>query len=138
MGGVTHLFPTPQALADADLRAIGATSSQERAIRAISGAVAAGELALDASRGLEDFVERFCRLPGVGPWTAHYVAMRALREPDTFPAGDLALRRALGDRGRPISTAALTKLSEQWRPWRAYAAMYLWMNPRATSRRSKR
>jgi len=135
---VTHLFPKPQALAGADLRAIGATSSQERAIRAISAAVAAGELALDSSQGLEDFVESFCRLPGVGPWTAHYVAMRALREPDAFPADDLGLRRALGDRGRPISRSALAKLSEEWRPWRAYAAMYLWMNPRATRKRSNR
>jgi AraC family transcriptional regulator of adaptative response / DNA-3-methyladenine glycosylase II len=129
-GGLTHLFPRPQALAHADLRAIGATGSQERAIRALSGAVATGELALDASRGLEDFVQRFCALPGVGPWTAHYVAMRGLREPDAFPADDLRIRRALGDRGRPMSVSALTKLSEHWRPWRAYAAMYLWMSPR--------
>jgi AraC family transcriptional regulator of adaptative response / DNA-3-methyladenine glycosylase II len=137
-GGLTHLFPRPQALAEADLRSIGATGSQERAIRAISAAVAVGELALDASRGLEDFVERFCRLPGVGPWTAHYVAMRGLREPDAFPAGDLGLRRALGDRGRPMSASALAKLSEQWRPWRAYAAMYLWMSPRTTRKGGKR
>jgi AraC family transcriptional regulator of adaptative response / DNA-3-methyladenine glycosylase II len=138
VGGLTHLFPRPQALADADLRRIGATSSQERAIRAISRAVAAGELALDASRGLDDFVERFSGLPGVGPWTAHYVAMRGLREPDAFPAGDLGLRRALGDRGRPMSTSALARLSEQWRPWRAYAAMYLWMSPRTTRKGGKR
>jgi AraC family transcriptional regulator of adaptative response / DNA-3-methyladenine glycosylase II len=137
-GGLTHLFPRPQALADADLRAIGATGSQERAIRAISAAVANGELALDASRGLDDFVERFCRLPGVGPWTAQYVAMRALGEPDAFPAGDLGLRRALGDRGRPMSASVLAKRSEQWRPWRAYAAMYLWMSPRTTRKGGKR
>jgi AraC family transcriptional regulator, regulatory protein of adaptative response / DNA-3-methyladenine glycosylase II len=136
--GLTHLFPRPQALADADLRRIGATSSQERAIQAISRAVAAGELALDASRGLDDFVESFCGLPGVGPWTAHYVAMRGLREPDAFPAGDLGLRRALGDRGRPMSASALAKLSEQWRPWRAYAAMYLWMSPSTTRKGGKR
>ncbi|TMM17500.1 MAG: helix-turn-helix domain-containing protein [Actinobacteria bacterium] len=136
--GLTHLFPRPQALADADLRAIGATGSQERAIQAISAAIAAGELALDASRGLEDFAERFCRLPGVGPWTAHYVAMRGLREPDAFPADDLGLRRALADRRGPTSAPALAKLSEQWRPWRAYAAMYLWMSPRATRRGGKR
>ena len=87
--------------------------------------------------GLEDFVESFCGLPGVGPWTAHYVAMRGLREPDAFPAGDLGLRRALGDRGRPLSTSALAKLAEEWRPWRAYAAMYLWMNPRSTRQEGK-
>jgi AraC family transcriptional regulator of adaptative response / DNA-3-methyladenine glycosylase II len=137
-GGLTHLFPTAQALASADLRRIGATSSQEGAIRAISGAVAAGQLAPDALRGLDDFVERFCRVPGIGPWTAHYVAMRALREPDAFPVDDLGLRRALGDRGRPISTSALAKLSEEWRPWRAYAAMYLWMNPRTARKKGTR
>jgi AraC family transcriptional regulator of adaptative response / DNA-3-methyladenine glycosylase II len=83
-------------------------------------------------------VERFCRVPGIGPWTAHYVAMRALREPDAFPVDDLGLRRALGDRGRPISTSALAKLSEEWRPWRAYAAMYLWMNPRTARKKGTR
>lgn len=99
----THLFPAPAALADADLRSIGATSSQEGAIRAIATAVATHELRLDASKGLEEFVERFCRLPGVGPWTAHYVAMRALGEPDAFPPGDLGLRRALANDSRPLS-----------------------------------
>lgn len=137
-GGATYLFPGPEVLVDADLRTIGATSAQERAIRAISAAVADGDLALDSSLGLEEFVESFCRLPGVGPWTAHYVAMRALREPDAFPPGDLGLRRALGDRGDPISNSALAKLSEEWRPWRAYAAMYLWTNSQATRRKGRR
>ena len=137
-GGLTHLFPTPDALAAVDPRRIGATGSQARAIRAISAAVVSHELALDSSQGLEDFVERFCRLPGVGPWTAHYVAMRALREPDAFPAGDLGLRRALCYRGRPISTPALARLAEQWRPWRAYAAMYLWTSPRAVTEKGTR
>jgi AraC family transcriptional regulator of adaptative response / DNA-3-methyladenine glycosylase II len=125
-GGLTHLFPKPEALATADLRAIGATSAQERAIRAISTAVAKEELVLDASRGLDDFAERFRELPGIGPWTAQYVAMRALGEPDAFPASDLGLRRALGEAVRPISATKLEKISEDWRPWRAYAALYLW------------
>ena len=136
-GGLTHLFPHPQALVDADLRGIGATRSQERAIRALSAAVASGQLELDASCGLEDFVERLCQLSGVGVWTAHYVAMRGLREPDAFPASDLGLRRALGDQGGPMSASALAKLSEEWRPWRAYAAMYLWTNVSAKRSRSR-
>ena len=136
-GGLTHLFPHPQALVAADLRGLGATSSQERAIRALSGAVAAGQLALDASRGLENFVKRFCQLSGVGVWTAHYVAMRGLQEPDAFPASDLGLRRALADQGGPMSASALAKASEEWRPWRAYAAMYLWMNASAKRSRSR-
>jgi len=137
VAGLTHLFPRPEALVDANLRAIGATGSQERAIRAISRSVAAGELSFDASRGLDDFVERFCRLPGVGSWTAHYVAMRGLQEPDAFPTGDLGLRRVLGDPGRPLSAPALAKVAERWRPWRAYAAMYLWMSARAARKGGK-
>jgi AraC family transcriptional regulator, regulatory protein of adaptative response / DNA-3-methyladenine glycosylase II len=137
-GGLTHLFPSAESLADADLRPIGATGSQERAIRGISAAVVAGELAFDSSLGVDDFVARFRRLPGVGPWTAQYVAMRALREPDAFPAGDLGLRRALGEQGNPISTAALASRAEEWRPWRSYAAMYLWTSPRVAGRSGKR
>ncbi|MGH2873308.1 MAG: DNA-3-methyladenine glycosylase family protein [Solirubrobacteraceae bacterium] len=84
----------------------------------------------DASLGLDEFVERFCQLPGVGPWTAQYVAMRALGSPDAFPAGDLGLRRALIDSDdRPLTSPALAAIAEEWRPWRAYAAMYLWTAP---------
>jgi AraC family transcriptional regulator, regulatory protein of adaptative response / DNA-3-methyladenine glycosylase II len=137
-GGLTHAFPKPEALAIADLRAIGATSAQQRAIHAISTRVAREELELDASRGLEDFADRFRGLPGIGPWTAQYVAMRALGEPDAFPAGDLGLRRALGDEDQPMSAMALEKISEDWRPWRAYAAMYLWTSSKAARRQAKR
>jgi len=127
--GVTHLFPTPATLAAADLRSIGATRSQQYAIQALAAATVGDERTFDTSDGLDAFIERFCRLPGIGPWTAHYVAMRALREPDAFPAGDLGLRRTLGERGRPLTTAQVEGIAEQWRPWRAYAAMYLWTNP---------
>ena len=68
------------------------------------------------------FIRRFVALPGIGPWTAEYVALRALRWPDAFPAGDLALRRAMGG----LSAAKLRTASEPWRPWRAYAAQHLW------------
>jgi AraC family transcriptional regulator, regulatory protein of adaptative response / DNA-3-methyladenine glycosylase II len=136
-GGLTHLFPSAEALARGDLMPIGATGSQQRAIRGISAAVVAGELTFDSSLGLDDFVARFSRLPGVGPWTAQYTAMRALREPDAFPAGDLGLRRALGDQGTPISNSALARRAEEWRPWRSYAAMYLWTSPKVARRSGK-
>ncbi len=68
------------------------------------------------------FIRRFVALPGIGPWTAEYVALRALRWPDAFPAGDLALRKAMGG----VSAARLRTTSERWRPWRAYAAQHLW------------
>jgi AraC family transcriptional regulator, regulatory protein of adaptative response / DNA-3-methyladenine glycosylase II len=128
--GLTHRFPTPAALAEADLRAIGATGAQSRAVRALARAVADGELMIEAGRGLEEFVGRICELPGVGQWTAQYIAMRALAEPDAFPAGDLGLRRSAG-RGGPILTAGeLDRMAEAWRPWRACAAMYLWTDDR--------
>jgi len=137
-GGLTHSFPKAEQLTTADLRAIGATGAQERAIRALSNAVCKGELELDASRGLDDFAERFSALPGIGPWTTQYVAMRALAERDAFPAGDLGLRRALGERDQPISAKASERISENWRPWRAYAALYLWTSPGVARARAKR
>ena len=66
-----------------------------------------------------------CAIRGIGPWTAEYIALRALGEPDAFPAGDLGLRKALGN-GAPASEKAVAAASEAWRPWRGYAAMYLW------------
>lgn len=128
--GLTHLFPTPVTLANADLRPIGATHEQARSIRSLSAAIAGGELTIEAPTGLDEFVERMCRVAGVGPSTAHYVAMRACGEPDAFPAGDLALRRAAGN-GVPLSPPELSSRAEAWRPWRSYAAMYLWSRDRS-------
>jgi len=125
-GAVGRLFPAPERVADARLETIGLPRVRAEAVRALARAVAAGRLRLDASAGLEEAVAALVELPGVGPWTAHYVAMRALGEPDAFPAGDLGLRRALL-RGRLASARELAARAEAWRPWRAYAAMYLWM-----------
>jgi AraC family transcriptional regulator of adaptative response / DNA-3-methyladenine glycosylase II len=81
------------------------------------------ELVGDGAHGdARTFAERFVALPGIGPWTASYVAMRALRDADAFPEGDLALRKAAGG----ITAAALRARAEAWRPWRAYAAQHLW------------
>jgi AraC family transcriptional regulator, regulatory protein of adaptative response / DNA-3-methyladenine glycosylase II len=124
--GLTHLFPRPEVLAVADLTAIGATTAQSRAVQALSRAIVQGELRLEAGPALDDFVDQITALPGVGPWTAHYVAMRALGEPDAFPAGDLGLRRAAATGERMPTPRELERLAEKWRPWRAYAAMYLW------------
>jgi AraC family transcriptional regulator of adaptative response / DNA-3-methyladenine glycosylase II len=112
-------FPTPRVLAEAPLERAGLTRRRAAAIRALASAVAAGELSLDA--GGPELIERLCRLPGVGPWTAEYVAMRGLSDPDAFPVGDLGLRRAAG-----LTDRDLASRSERWRPWRAYAAMHLW------------
>ena len=125
--GLTHLFPSPRRLAAADPSVIGIPAARSLTIRALAGAVCAGELSLDAGQGLDEAVARLRTMPGIGAWTAHYIAMRALGEPDAFPAGDLGLRRALGN-GTPISAAEVAHVAEPWRPWRAYAAMYLWTN----------
>ncbi len=110
--GDARVFPSAEALADADLARIGLTRQRAHSIREMASAVARGEISFDASLGLEPFEERITKLPGIGPWTAQYIAMRT-GEPDAFPSGDLYLRR-------------FTKESEAWRPWRAYAAMYIW------------
>ena len=81
---------------------------------------------LTAARGLEDFEERLCALPGIGPWTAQYVALRAFGEPDAFPAGDLGLRRALEAARVPTGAAALRERAQSWSPFRAYATLHLW------------
>jgi AraC family transcriptional regulator of adaptative response / DNA-3-methyladenine glycosylase II len=105
-------FPSADALADADLARIGLTKARANSIRELASAVARGEVSFDASLGLEAFEEGLIKLPGIGPWTAQYIAMR-IGEPDAFPAGDLYLR-------------SFAKESNAWRPWRAYAAMYIW------------
>jgi AraC family transcriptional regulator of adaptative response / DNA-3-methyladenine glycosylase II len=124
--GLQLVFPQPAVLARANLTNVGIPRARAAAINALADAVDSGALVLDASRGLEASVQTLSALPGIGEWTAQYVAMRALREPDAFPATDLGLRRALGDGSRLVAAADLLKAAEAWRPWRAYAAVYLW------------
>jgi len=124
-GAVTHLFPRPADVAAADLRGIGVPGRRAAALRALAGAFARGEIDALAARGVDEFVAGLTKIPGIGPWTAHYVAMRALSEPDAFPAGDLWLRRWIVP-GTTLSEAAAEERSAVWRPWRAYAALYLW------------
>ena len=124
--GLTHLFPAPAALADADVAAVGMPRARAATLRALAAAVARGEPLLDAARGVDAVVERLCLIPGIGPWTAQYIAMRGLGEPDAFPAGDLGVRKALGNGAGPLAPAAVERFSQAWRPWRAYAVMHLW------------
>ena len=126
--GVERLFPEPHVLAHARLASLGLPGARARAISSFARAVAKDELRIDASLGLERTLRAFRELPGIGDWTAQYVAMRALREPDAFPAGDLGLRKAMGS-GAPMAEAKLRERSEAWRPWRAYAAVLLWTAP---------
>ena len=121
-GNLTHLFPTPEVLADANLAGVGMPGARAETVRALARAVCGGRINFDGVVDSDAFLTRLCEIPGIGRWTAQYVAMRALGEPDAFPWGDLGLLRALGLR----SNTELERRAESWRPWRAYAAMYLW------------
>lgn len=124
--GLERLFPTPEVLADADLGALGITGARIQSIRSVARALLDGSVDFRVEQSLEEFVQRWVALPGIGEWTAHYMAMRGLSHPDAFPAADLILRRAAARDGDTLSTKALTQLAEAWRPWRAYAVMHLW------------
>lgn len=124
--GFTRLFPTPQALAGADLTGIGLTGARAATIHAVAGALLDGHVDFRAEATLDEFVERWTALPGIGPWTAQYLALRALGHPDAFPAEDLVLQQALpGDGPRP-GARALREHARAWRPWRGYAVIHLW------------
>ena len=122
-------FPCAQTLAaiDAeDIAAIGIPRVRADAVRMLAHFAADGGLDRLACLGLDAAVSRLCALPGIGAWTAHYIAMRALRFPDAFPAGDLGLQKACAEGGVRPGRAALAIRAEQWSPWRAYAAIALW------------
>jgi AraC family transcriptional regulator of adaptative response / DNA-3-methyladenine glycosylase II len=126
-GRPDRLFPLPTAMASADLTSIGLTRSRAAALRGLAAAMDADRDLLRPCETLDETLEKLSALPGVGPWTAQYIAMRALREPDAFPASDLGLLRAMATpAGRP-GPDALARRAEPWRPWRAYAAMRLWI-----------
>lgn len=123
-GTLTHLFPTPEAVADSDLTGAGLIRSRAQVLRGLARAVATGEIVLDGEVDPEETRRRLLAVPGIGPWTVSYIAMRALRDPDAFPTTDLALVRAYERLGGEPGT--LGERAERWRPWRGYAAMYLW------------
>jgi AraC family transcriptional regulator, regulatory protein of adaptative response / DNA-3-methyladenine glycosylase II len=129
--GLTHLFPSPSTLADADLSGLGLMTARIAAIHAFAEAVVGRAVTLDRSTPLERLVDSVTAIPGLGPWTAHYLALR-LGEPDAFPASDLGIRRALSSNGKtkPIPTRQAQTVAERWRPWRAHAAAHLWLDRR--------
>jgi AraC family transcriptional regulator of adaptative response / DNA-3-methyladenine glycosylase II len=121
VNGLCRLFPRPEQVAEAKLNSVGLTTARTRTLRTLARAVCDGKIHFDP-QDLDEFVGSMCELEGIGEWTAHYVAMRALGEPDAFPASDLVLIKSAGLR----TAAQLARRAEAWRPWRAYAAMYLW------------
>jgi len=124
--GLELLFPRPEDLVDADIVSIGMPESRAEAIRSLARAVHDGTLELDASDGLEASVAKIRALPGLGEWTAQYIAMRALREPDAIPVGDLGVRRALAEGGDLPSIKEVRERILPWSPWGAYATIALW------------
>lgn len=125
--GLSAVFPTPERVAAADLTLLGMPRARAAAISRMAAAAATDSDLFRRDGSLDSAIARLTVLPGVGDWTAQYVAMRALREPDAFPAADVGLLRAMSgpDGLRPTPTALLAR-AEVWRPWRAYAAQHLW------------
>ena len=123
---LTHVFPTPYALSTARLEAVGVPKRRSRSIQALAKAVHEGALRLDGTPSLDAATGGLRFIADLSATTAEYIAMRVYREPDAFPPNNPWLRKALSHNGTPISVQELETRAESWRPWRAYAAMYLW------------
>ncbi|MDQ3646389.1 MAG: helix-turn-helix domain-containing protein, partial [Actinomycetota bacterium] len=125
-GDLTHTFPAPAELAAADLSGVGITAARRATLQRVSAAVADGELAFEPGSDREETRRKLLELPGIGPWTASSILMRALRSPDEFLPTDLGVKRALQTTD---SKAAPEDVAEAWRPWRSYALQHLWNMP---------
>ena len=130
--GLTRLFPTPATLATAtgdELGQLGVVRQRQAAIHALAQAVSSGQIRLHAGADVAATMDALKALPGIGAWTADYIALRALRWPDAFPAGDVALQKALSPDGQRLTARAAEGRAERWRPWRAYAVIRAWHSP---------
>jgi AraC family transcriptional regulator of adaptative response / DNA-3-methyladenine glycosylase II len=110
----------------ADLSRLGVPTARRRTLAALAEAALADRALFEARESVEATVARLLDVPGLGPWSAHYIALRAAREPDAFPASDLGLLRGAARRGRRPNARELEQRAERWRPFRAYAAEQLW------------
>ena len=130
--GLTRLFPSPAALAAAsgdELGQLGLVRQRQAAIHALAQAVSSGQISLHAGADVAATMDALKALPGIGAWTADYIALRALRWPDAFPSGDVALQKALAPEGQRLTARAAESRAERWRPWRAYAVIRAWHSP---------
>ena len=122
---LNHLFPSPKkvaALTVSDIAQLGIISARARSIGALAQACAESKLLLEPGTDPHQTMEQLVQIPGIGPWTAHYIAMRGLCWPDAFPKEDIAVRNQLGG----VTPKRAEELSQRWRPWRSYAVLYLW------------
>jgi len=125
--GLTHVFPTPEAVAPAELAVLGMPRSRAATLSAVATAAVADPNLFEPGSSLEDAITRLRAIRGIGEWTAQYIALRQLREPDAFPSADIGLIRALEKlESRAYTPKQLLARAESWRPWRAYAAQHLW------------
>jgi len=122
---LSRIFPTPDRLAKARLANLGITTSRVESIRQLAAAIQRGEIHFDPAQEPEHFCKSLQALHGIGEWTAQYVAMRVLKDPDAFLASDLGLLKAI-EPGKKSTPSKLAKRAKSWQPWRAYAAMHLW------------
>ena len=136
---LTRLFPAPTVLAHASgdaLGSLGIVKQRQAAIVAIAQCVASKNIHLHAGADVPATIAALKELPGIGDWTAQYIAMRALRWPDAFPAGDVALHKALGVQGSRTAARDAEALSQIWKPWRSYAVIRAWASLPATAARA--
>jgi AraC family transcriptional regulator of adaptative response / DNA-3-methyladenine glycosylase II len=132
--GITHLFPSPGSIAAADPGEAGVVGVHREALLGLARSVRDGVIRFDEPS--EEVGRALCALPGVGPWTAGYVALRGLGEPDAFPFADLKLRQRVSPDDTPLTPRALQARAESWRPFRGYAAFHLWESGARTARRT--
>ena len=125
-GGLTHVFPAVEHLAEIDPAHLAFPKSRQRSLITLIGAMADGDVVLDAGCDWNRAREQLLALPGIGPWTAEVIAMRGLGDPDAFPVSDLGVRLAAKQLGLPADPRPLTEHSARWRPWRSYATQHLW------------
>jgi AraC family transcriptional regulator of adaptative response / DNA-3-methyladenine glycosylase II len=125
-GALTHRFPAPPAILGLTSEDLAMPAARVRALQALSAAIAGGDLILDPGAERHEVRARLLALPGIGPWTADYIAMRALRDPDAFLPSDLGVRHALVSLGVSATVPDAARQAERWRPYRAYAVVHLW------------
>ena len=130
---LTHLFPRPSDIVETDLDKLGMPESRREALRRLAEVLASGELVLDPGADRESTEDQLLPIKGIGTWTASYIAMRALGDPDEFLPSDLGVRRAVEKLGSKGDPASIANMAERWRPWRAYATQHLWASLDNTS-----
>jgi AraC family transcriptional regulator of adaptative response / DNA-3-methyladenine glycosylase II len=131
LGGFTRLFPTAAAIAERGHDVLRGPARRVEAIIGVARALADGSLHVDVGESRDDLEARLLALPGIGPWTAGYIALRVLGSPDILLTGDLALRQGAARLGLPGEARALAAYGARWAPWRSYAGMHLWRSSKA-------